>query len=79
MRDEQVTYFTNQAGRMAYDQYRAAGWDIGSGMVESACKQVIAAREKGAGMRWSDAGAHTVAAVRVMLRNEDRDSAACAA
>lgn len=71
VRDEQVTYFTNQASRMAYDRYRAAGWDIGSGMVESACKHLIAAREKGAGMRWSDAGAHTVAAVRVMLRNED--------
>lgn len=70
IRDEQVTYFTNQAPRMAYDQYRAAGWDIGSGMVESACKQVIAAREKGPGMRWSDAGAHTVAAVRVLLLND---------
>jgi hypothetical protein len=69
-RDEQVTYFTNQASRMAYDQYRAAGWDIGSGMVESACKQVIAAREKGPGMRWSATGAHTVAAVRVLLLNE---------
>ncbi|MDQ3702252.1 MAG: ISKra4 family transposase, partial [Chloroflexota bacterium] len=34
VRDEQVTYFTNQASRMAYDQYRAAGWDIGSGMIE---------------------------------------------
>lgn len=70
VRDEQVTYFTNQAGRMAYDQYRAAGWAIGSGMVESACKRVIATRHKGAGMRWSDAGAHTVAAVRVLLLNE---------
>ena len=49
MRDAQVTYFTNQASRMAYDRYRAAGWDIGSGMVESACKHLIAAREKGAG------------------------------
>jgi hypothetical protein len=70
VRDEQVTYFTNQASRMAYDQYRAAGWDIGSGMVESACKHLIAAREKGAGMRWSDRGAQTVAAVRVLLANE---------
>jgi hypothetical protein len=70
IRDEQVTYFTNQAPRMAYDQYRAAGWDIGSGMVESACKQVIAARHKGAGMRWSETGAHTVAAVRVLLLND---------
>jgi len=79
VRDEQVTYFTNQASRMAYDQYRAAGWDIGSGMVESACKHLIAAREKGAGMRWSEAGAHTVAAVRVLLANEPATSAARAA
>jgi hypothetical protein len=79
VRDEQVTYFTNQASRMAYDQYRGAGWDIGSGMVESACKQVIAAREKGPGMRWSEAGAHTVAAVRVLLLNDDWDTYALAA
>jgi hypothetical protein len=71
IRDAQVTYFTNQAPRMAYDRYRAAGWDIGSGMVESACKHLIAAREKGAGMRWSEAGAHTVAAVRVLLLNDE--------
>jgi hypothetical protein len=79
VRDEQVTYFTNQAPRMAYDQYRAAGWDIGSGMVESACKHLIAAREKGAGMRWSEAGAQAVAAVRVLLANEPATSAALAA
>lgn len=74
VRDEQVTYFTNQAGRMAYDRYRADGWDIGSGMVESACKHLIAARQKGAGMRWSDAGAHAVAAVRVLLANDQWDT-----
>jgi hypothetical protein len=70
VRDAQVTYFTNQAPRMAYDRYRAAGWDIGSGMVESACKYVIGAREKGPGMRWSERGAQTVAAVRVLLCND---------
>jgi hypothetical protein len=70
VRDAQVTYFTNQAGRMAYERYRAAGWDIGSGMVESACKHLIGAREKGPGMRWSDAGAPSVAAVRVLLFND---------
>ena len=69
VRDEQATYFTNQAPRMAYDQYRVAGWDIGSGMVESAGKQLIGAREKGAGMRWSEAGAQAVAAVRVLFFN----------
>jgi hypothetical protein len=70
IRDEQVTYFTNQAGRMAYDRYRGEGWDIGSGMVESACKHLIGAREKGPGMRWSEAGAQAVAAVRVLLFND---------
>ena len=70
VRDEQVTYFTNQAPRMAYDRYRASGWDIGSGMVESACKHLIAALEKGPGMRWSESGAQTVAAVRVLRFND---------
>lgn len=67
VRDEQVTSFTNQASRMAF---RANGWDFGSGMVESTCEHLIAAREKGAGMHWSEAGAHTVAAVRVRLATE---------
>jgi hypothetical protein len=70
VRDEQVTYFTNQASRMAYDQYRARGFAIGSGMVESACKRVIGARHKGAGMRWSERGAQAVANVRVLLLNQ---------
>lgn len=70
VRDEQVTYFTNQAPRMAYDRYRDAGWDIGSGMVEAACKHLIGAREKGPGMRWSEVGAQAVAAVRVLLFND---------
>jgi len=71
VRDAQVTYFTNQAGRMAYDQYRTDGWDIGSSMIESACKTVIGQREKGPGMRWTDAGAQAVANVRVLLINDE--------
>jgi hypothetical protein len=74
VRDAQVTYFTNQAPRMAYDRYREQGWDIGSGMVESACKHLIGAREKGPGMRWSDPGAQAVAAVRVLLCNDQLPS-----
>jgi hypothetical protein len=73
-RDEQVGYFTNQAGRMAYDRYRARGLDIGSGMVEGACKLVIGAREKGPGMRWSAPGAQAVANVRVLVFNEQWDA-----
>lgn len=70
VRDAQVTYFTNQAPRMAYDRYRAAGWDIGSGMIESACKAVIGQREKGPGMRWTEAGAQAVTNVRLLVFND---------
>jgi hypothetical protein len=69
VRDEQAGYFANQAPRMAYQEYRARGLDIGSGMVESACKYVIGAREKGPGMRWGTAGAQAVANVRLLLLN----------
>jgi hypothetical protein len=53
-----------------YDRYRAAGRDIGSDMMESACTYQIGAREKGPGMRWSEDGAQVVAALRVPLFND---------
>lgn len=71
VRDEQVTYFTNQASRMAYDLYRERDLAIGSGLVESACKTLIGLREKGPGMRWTVAGAQAVANVRVLLFNHE--------
>jgi hypothetical protein len=61
---------------MRYAAYRAAGWDIGSGMVEGACKHLIGAREKGPGMRWTEGGANAVAQVRVLLFNNSWDRAA---
>ena len=54
---------------MCYAEYRARGLQIGSGSVESGCKQVIAARLKQAGMRWSLPGARAVAAVRTRLKS----------
>jgi hypothetical protein len=70
VRDAHVSYFSNQATHMVYDRYHAAGWDIGSGMVDSVRQRVIATCAKGTGMRWSEAEAHTVAAVRVLLRTD---------
>ncbi len=79
VRDEQAGYLANQAPRMRYAEYRAAGWDIGSGMVEGACKHLIGAREKGPGMRWGDRGANAVAQVRVALFNDRWDELPAAA
>jgi hypothetical protein len=46
-------YFQHNAARMCYGTYRQRGYFIGSGAIESAGKQLTAARVKGAGMRWN--------------------------
>jgi hypothetical protein len=56
---------------MDYPRYLAAGMMIGSGPVESACKVIVGLRMKQAGMRWSDAGADAILAVRTTLLNGD--------
>jgi hypothetical protein len=64
-----ISYYTTHQGRMDYPVYRARGLQIGSGSVESACKQVVSARLKQAGMIWSAAGAEGVATVRAWLNS----------
>jgi hypothetical protein len=59
-------YFTQNQRRMQYMEVRAAGFPIGSGMVESGCKQ-FGMRLAGAGMRWSRAGAERLIPVRAAL------------
>jgi hypothetical protein len=49
---EVTGYFANHVHRMDYPAYRAKGWSIGSGPIESACKTVIGKRMKNGGMRW---------------------------
>jgi hypothetical protein len=63
-------YFGKNLHRREYPEYVAEGWQIGSGVVESACKTVVGQRLKGAGMRWSEAGAHARCHVRALYRSE---------
>jgi hypothetical protein len=67
--EEALTYYTNHQHRMAYAEYRARGLPIGSGTMESGCKQIVTARLKQAGMIWSLPGARAVAAVRTWLKS----------
>jgi hypothetical protein len=62
-------YFTDHADRMDYPRFVARQLPIGSGGIESACKTLIQAREKQAGMRWGRAGAQTVASLRALHRS----------
>ena len=64
-------YVPTHAARMDYPAFVARGLPIGSGAVESGCTTLIAAREKGAGMRGSAAGAQAVATLRAVARSGD--------
>ena len=66
-----ISYYSENAGRMRYDEYLRLGYGIGSGAVESAHKQVVHARLRQAGMRWSEAGARRILALRLLLLNGD--------
>ncbi len=57
-------YFENNAARMAYKTFRAAGHFVGSGTVEAGCKAVVGQRLKLSGMRWSVRGATGIATLR---------------
>lgn len=66
---ELETYLHNQGPRLAYDRFRQAGYDIGSGRVEAACKHVVATRMKRSGMMWSDPGAQEMLSLRTAYLN----------
>lgn len=65
-------YFANNQRRMQYLELREDGFPIGSGMVESGCKQ-IRARFAGAGMRWSRPGAENLIPIRTALLSDRFD------
>jgi hypothetical protein len=65
-----LRYFRNHQDRMDYPRYRANGWQIGSGPVESACKTVVANRLKGAGMRWGEDGSDAVCHLRALYLSQ---------
>jgi hypothetical protein len=69
--DSLIRYYSENAGRMHYAEYIRLGYGIGSGAVESAHKQVIHARMRQAGMRWSEAGARRLLALRLLLLNDN--------
>jgi hypothetical protein len=53
---KEIGYLENNLERMTYGSFRAAGYFIGSGVVEAGCKTVIGQRMKCSGMFWSEEG-----------------------
>jgi hypothetical protein len=65
-----LAYLETREAQLQYPQFLAAGWPIGSGMVESANKLVVEDRLKGAGMHWADANVNGMLALRNAVCNE---------
>jgi hypothetical protein len=62
-------YFRTHAQRMDYPAFRARGFPIGSGAIESCAKNLVQARQVQAGMRWSTPGAQCLASLRALHRS----------
>lgn len=62
-------YFVEHTARMAYPRFVAQHLPIGSGAIESLCKNLVEQRAKGAGMRWTAAGVQAIVSLRAVHRS----------
>jgi len=60
----EADYFERNAERMRYPKFRKQHLFVGSGMIEAACKTVIASRLKRSGMFWTVRGANAIITLR---------------
>jgi len=73
-REETRGYVVRNAERMRYGTFLAAGYQIGSGVMEAACKTVVHQRLDQAGMHWRSETADAVVALRAnQLSHSPRD------
>jgi len=68
--ENELTFITNNGARMKYASLRDAGFPIGSGPTEGACKSFFSVRCKRSGQRWSNAGLAATLACRTHLLNK---------
>lgn len=66
-----IGYFENNRDHMRYDEYLAAGYPIGSGVAEGACRHVVKDRMEQTGMRWTVEGAQALLSLRTLYLNGD--------
>lgn len=59
-----LSYVIDKQHHMNYPAAKAGRLQIGSGMIESTCKQLVGQRLKGPGMHWSEQGALAITALR---------------
>lgn len=62
-----LAYLEKRQAQLQYPLFRAQGWPIGSGIVESGNKLVVEARLKGSGMHWARGHVNPMLALRNIL------------
>jgi len=65
-----VEYLANNREHMRYDAYLAAGYPIGSGVAEGACRHLVKDRLEQTGMRWTVEGAQAMLHIRALYLND---------
>lgn len=70
-----LTYFRKNRKRMRYAEWKREGLMIGSGLVEAACKTLVAQRLKLSGMRWSPHGVQAILTMRGWDQSDRFDEA----
>lgn len=66
---ETLQYLEKRREQIQYAQFVAAGYPIGSGIVESANKLVVEARLKGSGMHWASSHVNPMLELQTVLAN----------
>jgi hypothetical protein len=74
-RDAALTYLESRLPQLQYPTFRAAGYPIGSGLVEGANKVVVQARLKGSGMHWAPTSVDPMVALRTIVCADRWDEA----
>ncbi len=69
-----ITYYENNREHMHYDEYLAAGYPIGSGVAEGACRHLVKDRLEQTGMRWTVNGAQAMLHTRALYLNGQWDA-----
>jgi hypothetical protein len=71
--EKTIRYYKTNVKRMQYDQYLKAGYPIGSGVIEGACRHLVKDRMERSGMRWTIEGATSVLKLRTIYLNQHWD------
>ena len=69
--DEAANYLTSKTPYLDYPTALASGWPIATGVIEGACRHIVADRFDVTGARWGLDGAETILKLRALRSNGD--------